>query len=209
MSSARRHSSPSAPTRRTLLRGGLAFGAAASAAAVTADPASARSGSPLGATYPDTEWIPAHSSNYTSASRPAQHPVRFVIVHVTQGSYAGTVQHFRNPKAKVSTHYVIRSGDGHIAQMVREKDVGWHAGNQDYNLRSIGIEHEGFVDEPKWFTDAMYKSSAALTAAVCDRYAIPKTRKHIIGHVEIPGTDHSDPGKFWDWTRYMKLVAAA
>ena len=209
MSPARRHSSPTVPSRRTLLRGGLAFGAAASTAAVTGVPASARSGSPLGATYPGTEWIPAHSSNYTSASRPAQYPVRFVIVHVTQGSYAGTLQHFRNPKAKVSAHYVIRSGDGHIAQTVREKDVGWHAGNWDYNLRSIGIEHEGLVDDPKWFTDAMYKSSAALTAAVCDRYAIPKTRQHIIGHNEVPGADHTDPGKFWDWTRYMRLIAAA
>ena len=41
---------------------------------------------------------------------------------------------------------------------------------------SIGIEHEGFVDNPAWFTDAMYRSSAALTRYLCDKYGIPKDR---------------------------------
>lgn len=40
------------------------------------------------------------------------------------------------------------------------------------------------------FTDAMYAASARLTAAVCGRYGIPVDRAHIIGHVEVPGTDH-------------------
>ena len=34
-------------------------------------------------------------------------------------------------------------------------------------------------------------------------------RKHIIGHVEVPGTDHTDPGPHWDWDRYMRLVREA
>ncbi|MET9133681.1 hypothetical protein [Streptomyces antibioticus] len=41
------------------------------------------------------------------------------------------------------------------------------------------------------------------------RYGIPVDREHIVGHVEVPGTDHTDPGEHWDWDRYMKLVAAA
>jgi hypothetical protein len=39
-----------------------------------------------------------------------------------------------------------------------------------------------------------------------DRYGIPKDRAHIVGHVEVPGNDHTDPGPNWDWTRYMQYV---
>ncbi|MDH6187309.1 N-acetyl-anhydromuramyl-L-alanine amidase AmpD [Streptomyces sp. CZ24] len=104
---------------------------------------------------------------------------------------------------------MVRSADGRVAQCVREADVGWHAGNWDYNTRSVGIEHEGWVDKPEYFTDAMYSASAALTAAICDSYAIPRTRAHIIGHHEVPGATHTDPGPLWDWDRYIKLVKAA
>ncbi|MEU1166734.1 N-acetylmuramoyl-L-alanine amidase, partial [Streptomyces sp. NPDC005921] len=129
-----------------------------------------------------------------------------VIIHVTQQSYAGTLSIFQNPKKRVSAHYLVRSADGHVAQCVRESDIAWHAGNWDYNTRSVGIEHEGWVDKPEYFTDALYQESARLTASICDRYGIPKDRDHIIGHVEVPGTDHTDPGKHWDWVRYMSLV---
>jgi hypothetical protein len=27
--------------------------------------------------------------------------------------------------------------------------------------------------------------------------------------VEVPGTDHTDPGRFWDWPRYLKMVGEA
>jgi hypothetical protein len=90
--------------------------------------------------------------------------------------------------------------------MVREKDIAYHAGNWTYNTQSCGIEHEGFVSDPSWYTDAMYRASAALTRNVCLKYGIPMDRTHIIGHVEIPGTTHTDPGPNWNWTFYMQLV---
>lgn len=93
--------------------------------------------------------------------------------------------------------------------MIRELDVAYHAGNRDYNERSVGIEHEGFVERRQDLTDEMYEASARLTARICARYDIPVDREHIIGHVEVPGTDHTDPGEHWDWDRYMKLVRAA
>jgi N-acetyl-anhydromuramyl-L-alanine amidase AmpD len=93
-----------------------------------------------------------------------------------------------------------------LRRPVGERDVAWHAGNWDYNTRSIGIEHEGWVDKPAYFTNAMYEESAKLTAAICAKYAIPKDRSHILAHYEVPGSDHTDPGPNWDWTRYMRLV---
>ncbi|MGV9251957.1 N-acetylmuramoyl-L-alanine amidase [Streptomyces sp. NPDC003697] len=156
--------------------------------------------------YPPAEWQPAGSSNYTVSSRPATYAIDRIVIHVTQETYADTLAIFRDPLKAVSAHYVVRSADGHVAQCVREANVAWHAGNWTYNTRSIGIEHEGWVDRPAYFTDALYEQSARVTAAVCDKYRIPKDRAHIIGHHEVPGTDHTDPGPNWDWVRYIRLV---
>ncbi|RKF24153.1 N-acetylmuramoyl-L-alanine amidase [Micromonospora globbae] len=160
----------------------------------------------LSADYPPAAWAPASTSNYTVASRPGSHPVTYVVIHVTQGSYAGSISWFQNPAAQVSAHYTFRSSDGAVTQSVREKDIAWHAGNWTYNTRSIGIEHEGYVDNPAWFTDAMYRASAALTRSLTAKYGIPRDRAHIIGHVEVPGATHTDPGPNWNWTYYMQLV---
>lgn len=189
------------PGRRRLLKG------AALAAAPCALLPTSRAGAWTRAVdHPTAEWQPASSTNYTASNRPTAHPLDRVIIHVTQEAYTDTLAIFRNPQKKVSAHYVVRSADGHVAQCVRESDIAWHAGNWDYNTRSIGIEHEGWVDQPACFTDALYEQSAGLTAAVCDKYGIPKDRAHIIGHHEVPGSDHTDPGPHWDWVRYIRLV---
>ncbi|MFB7851008.1 MULTISPECIES: N-acetylmuramoyl-L-alanine amidase [unclassified Streptomyces] len=158
--------------------------------------------------YARAEWISASPANWRRADRPDDYTIDRVVIHVTQGSYRSAVKVFQDPGHGAAAHYVVRK-DGHVAQMIRELDVAFHAGNRSFNERSVGIEHEGFVDRPQDFTAAMYGASARLTAAICDRYGIPVDREHIVGHVEVPGTDHTDPGKHWDWDRYLKLVRAA
>lgn len=157
--------------------------------------------------FPPVRWIPADDANHTVSDRPRAHPVDFVVVHVTEETFADTRRIFQDPRAKVSAHYLVGSADGRVAQFVREKDIAWHAGNWDYNTRSIGIEHEGWPDRPEYFTDALYDASARLAAAVCHRYGIPVTRDRVIGHSEVPGATHTDPGTHWDWDRYLDLVA--
>ncbi|MFE2033423.1 N-acetylmuramoyl-L-alanine amidase [Streptomyces scopuliridis] len=158
--------------------------------------------------YAGSEWVAASSANWRRADRPDDYTIDRVVIHVVQGSYQVALKVFRDPGHGAASHYVVRK-DGHVAQMIRELDVAYHAGNREYNERSIGIEHEGWVDNAASFTDAMYRSSARLTADICGRYAIPVDREHIIGHVEVPGTDHTDPGSKWDWDRYMKFVRDA
>ncbi|MEU1406953.1 N-acetylmuramoyl-L-alanine amidase [Streptomyces sp. NPDC005728] len=187
-------------SRRRILRG------AALAAAPYALLPAARAGAEGTVDYPSAEWQPASTGNYTSSDRPAAYDIDRVIIHVTQETYPDTLAIFQNPQKKVSAHYVIRSADGHVAQCVHEADIAWHAGNWDYNTRSIGIEHEGWVDQPAYFTNALYEQSAKLTAAICATYGIPKDRDHVIGHYQVPGTDHTDPGPNWDWVRYLNLV---
>ncbi|MFJ9627175.1 N-acetylmuramoyl-L-alanine amidase [Streptomyces sp. NPDC101175] len=192
------------PSRRWLLKG-----AALAAVPYALLPAPQADAQQQAVDYPPAEWQPATSSNYTASNRPGTYPVDYVVIHVTQETYSSTLSIFQNPKKKVSAHYLVRSADGHVAQCVREADIAWHAGNWDYNTRSIGIEHEGWVDQPAYFTDALYEQSARLTAAICAKYGLPRDRSHIIGHYEVPGTDHTDPGPNWDWTRYIRLVASA
>ncbi|MEU7176552.1 N-acetylmuramoyl-L-alanine amidase, partial [Micromonospora tulbaghiae] len=151
--------------------------------------------------YPPARWVAANGANY-GVGRSSR--ITTVILHVTQGSYAGTISWFQNPSSGVSAHYVVKSSNGEITQMVREGDTAYHA--RSGNAYGVGIEHEGYVDNPAWFTDAMYRSSAALTRYLCDKYGIPKNRTGIKGHNEIPGNDHTDPGPNWNWNYYLSLV---
>lgn len=199
------------PSRRTVLRGAAALTLATAAAAVTAGTASAADASPSPAVvdYPGAQWLPADPANYRTARRPRSHPIDYVVVHVTQEHFDDAVAVFQNPARKTSAHYLVRSADGHIGQCVREKDIAWHANNPDYDNRSIGITHEGWVNSTVWFTEEMYASSAALTAAVCARHAIPLNRTHILGHHEVSTATHTDPGANWDWDHYLELVRKA
>ncbi|MCK6504801.1 N-acetylmuramoyl-L-alanine amidase [Myxococcota bacterium] len=153
------------------------------------------------------QFINASSSNYSNYSRGAA-DISYVVVHTVQGSYSGCISWFQNSSAEVSAHYVVRSSDGQVTQMVKEEDVAWHAGNWDYNLASVGIEHEGYVESPdEWYTDAMYSGSAALVSDIIARNGIPASRDYIIGHIEVPGATHTDPGTGWDWDTYMSLIS--
>ena len=165
---------------------------------------------PPGPEYPLVDrWIPAHSSNYTSSNRPTSYPITKIIVHTTQGSYAGAISWFQNPSSNVSAHYVLRSSDGEATQMVCHKDIAWHAGNWYYNTRSIGLEHEGYVSQNGWYTDTVLKKSAYISRRTISTFGVllrHDTVNGIMGHVEVPGATHTDPGPYWDWLYYLALV---
>ncbi|MCA9559727.1 MAG: N-acetylmuramoyl-L-alanine amidase, partial [Myxococcales bacterium] len=153
------------------------------------------------AEYPRARYLQARF--YTPGRSRA---IDMVVIHTTEGSYNSARDWFRNPnnQYKTSAHYVIRSSDGEITQMVRESDTAHHVRN--YNSHSIGIEHEAFVDERRYYTDAMYQSSAALVRYLCQKYNIPMDRAHIRGHNELDPARRSDPGRYWDWDRFMAMV---
>ena len=158
--------------------------------------------------------IPAAWSNYSHHHRPAS-AVRLIVVHVTEGSYAGTVKWFRNPRAHAAANYVV-GRDGQIAHMVPDSEVAWHSGNGYVNAHSIGVEHEGYTRIDGIVTDAEYRASASLVASLLRRYHLPADRGHVIGHNEVPDpfhrglfggwAHHTDPGRYWDWRRYMTYV---
>ncbi len=156
---------------------------------------------------PRVERIDASRLNYTNG-RPGDQRITTIVIHDTETSYARAVATFRDPRAQVSAHYLIRGIDGHVVQFVDEADTAWHAGNWSYNVRSIGIEHElERIANPR-FTEAQYRASAALVCDIAARHAIPLDRQHVIGHIEVPDQVkwHYDPGPTWDWPHYMWLL---
>ncbi|MEX1367013.1 MAG: N-acetylmuramoyl-L-alanine amidase [Nannocystaceae bacterium] len=146
-------------------------------------------------------FTPADSSNYTAGGIVS---FDYVVVHTMQGYYAGSISWFQNPAANVSAHYVMRSDDGEVTQMVRDTDRAWHVGSS--NSYALGIEHEGFIDDGSWYTWQTYLSSARLTRWLCEEHDIPVDRDHIVGHVELPNQTHTDPGPLWNWDLYMALI---
>jgi N-acetyl-anhydromuramyl-L-alanine amidase AmpD len=151
--------------------------------------------------YPAVEWIPAARSNY-DVGRSA--PIIAIVIHETDGSWTSAINWFRNPRARVSSHYLVRAWGGGIIQFVAESDTAYHARNA--NPWTIGIEHEFSPRQAIWHTDAQYRSSAALVCAIARRYGIPLDREHIVGHNELPDATHGDPGATWNWSYYMSLI---
>ncbi len=169
------------------------------------DPQVASSGYSPG--YEEAIWYPASDyGNYTAADRPSSNPVDKIVVHTTQGSYESAMNWFQDPASGVSAHYTVRSSDGAVGQSVSEMNIAHHAGNWDYNQTSVGIEIEGYVEDASWYTDAMYQSSAQVGAHLVNKYGIPVDRQHIIGHDEVPGATHTDPGPYWDWDLYLAYI---
>ncbi|MFF7903103.1 N-acetylmuramoyl-L-alanine amidase [Streptomyces sp. NPDC007920] len=167
------------------------------------------------------EWVPApyeefggnDYGNHDVGDRPKTQSIRYIVIHDTEGNWDGVLNLIQDP-TYVSWNYTLRSTDGHIAQHVKAKDVAWHAGNWYINAKSIGLEHEGFLASPDaWYTEAMYRSSARLVKYLARKYDIPLDRQHILGHDTVPGTTtgnipgmHTDPGPYWDWRHYFKLL---
>ncbi|MFJ1756688.1 N-acetylmuramoyl-L-alanine amidase [Kitasatospora sp. NPDC088134] len=162
---------------------------------------------------------PGSYGNYTWANRPGDgQQIQYIVVHDTEGGFEGTIETFRNPAAQASAHYLVRSSDGHVTQLVNDRHIAWHAGNKTVNMHSIGVEHEGYAfpsDRPTWYSEQLYRSSAALVRHLADRYGVPLDREHILGHDDVPGPVqanvagmHWDPGTFWDWSHYLELLGA-
>jgi N-acetyl-anhydromuramyl-L-alanine amidase AmpD len=170
--------------------------------------------------YAPAIWDQACTSNFSSRNGTA---ISAITLHTVQGSYASCISWFNNCSASVSAHYVLRSSDGQVTQMVLEADKAWHVGSE--NAYTIGYEHEGFVDDASYYTTAMYTSSANLTKDICNSgYGIDPKRcfwgpattgiyvvncPKIKGHQNYQNQTHTDPGINWDWNYYYKLVNSA
>lgn len=172
------------------------------------------SNSRMAAEYPNALWNPAATCNYSTRGGVA---ISAVTIHTIQGSYAGAISWFQNCNAGVSAHYVLRSSDGQVTQMVPEANKAWHVGSE--NGYTVGLEHEGYINDPTWYTPAMYQSSANLVKYLAAKYSINPLSAYkgvaqvvlnscyrIKGHVHYPNQTHTDPGTNWNWQLYYNLI---
>lgn len=201
---------------------GLAVGVGVSSAAQAAPPAPQAECPPtltcefIPAAYQNNNPAdPSDWGNYDKANRPKDMAVNSVVMHDTEGTLQEVLDAFRDPKFYVSCHYVI-APSGKVYQMVRLKDVPWHASNWWYNMHSVCIEHVGYMANGQTdYTPAMYKSSATLVKWLAAKFKFPLDREHVIGHDNVPATSasriptmHTDMGPFWDWQQYMTILGA-
>ena len=165
--------------------------------------------------YPPAEWV---ASPNVYGGRGADE-ISMIVIHTTDTPGATFDQIIRSntrDRTYVGAHYWVRSSDGHVVQMIRDLDLVGHAGHRETNRISIGIELEAMSTDGSGLSDALYQSTATLVQHLVEKYRIPLDRRHIIGHVEVPGcrktpslggeSCNPDPGAAWDWARFMSLV---
>lgn len=109
---------------------------------------------------------------------------------------------------RVSAHLLIRRRGG-VVQFVPFARRAWHAGASRHDGRercndfSIGIELEG--SDTRAFTDRQYQQLIAVTRALLAAY--PRlSRTAIVGHSDIAPGRKTDPGPYFDWTRYRAAL---
>ena len=158
-------------------------------------------------------------------------PIDMIVMHVMEGTELSARNWFRHPEAQASAHYGV-TALGQILRYVDEDDTAWHAGNPEYNARSVAIELEGWSSSQSWFaahpggelwvpsetfTPALLNAAAQLAQDIATRRGIPVDRAHIIGHAEVPDPrrpglfggahNHTDPGSSFPWDAFMAAVA--
>ena len=108
----------------------------------------------------------------------------------------------------LSAHFYIKR-EGQLIQFVPTHQRAWHAGESVFKRRSrvndfsIGIELAGSDNEK--FESAQYLNLARLTRCLMSAY--PKiTLENIAGHNDIAPGRKTDPGPYFEWSRYRELL---
>ena len=120
-----------------------------------------------------------------------------------------SIKRLKNPKYKVSCHYLINR-KGKIIQLVKDKNIAWHAGKSkwkkitDLNKDSIGIElvNKGHEFGYQNFSPKQIKSLIRLCKNLKKKYFIKK--ENFLGHSDIAPLRKIDPGKKFPWKKLSK-----
>jgi hypothetical protein len=113
---------------------------------------------------PPLKQVPSPNASSRAGAR-----IRLVVVHMMEGSYAGSIAWLCMVKAQVSAHLCMKADGSEWTQLVPLSGKAWHACNA--NPYSIGVEAEGFT--AKGFDDAWAKGLAWGVAWLLKRYGLP------------------------------------
>ncbi len=158
---------------------------------------------------PALKWLA--SPNFSARTS----PIDLVVLHDCEGSYAGAVEWFGEPKSAVSAHIVLKEDGTEATQMVDFRQKAWHA--DAFNSRSIGIEMGGFA--ARGFPAAEWQTAADVVAYLLHAFGIPcQWAQRGVGpgftsHFDLgmAGGGHHDPCPTTDpkWAAFIDLVQAS
>lgn len=116
---------------------------------------------PAADNFGDGDW-----AEREAADRMSEH--RGLVIHIAEGSYAGTVAWERNASSDISSHWVLAK-DGRCAQMVDTDDRPWTqgAGNDAW----LSVECEGYAGDS--LTAQQLEVVAQLLARTSQVYGVP------------------------------------
>ena len=137
-----------------------------------------------------------------------------IVNHITSGKFPGCKDWLCNPKSQASAHYIVTRA-GEIYQLVADENKAWHAGavnkhswplydGTNPNIRTIGIEHEGYIGAGinGDLTEEQYQATLWLHRQLIAKHSIPVDRDHIIGHYRIDSVNRPNcPGPAFPWDR--------
>lgn len=126
-------------------------------------------------------------------------PIIGLVMHDTEGGYAGAIETLCTPSRQASAHLVLREDGNEATQLVAWNEKAWHA--EAANTHFLGLEMAGFLDKEgsdQWHT------AARIAAYFCHAYRIPPVWnvKHggafspgLVRHKDlgIAGGGHQDP----------------
>jgi hypothetical protein len=112
------------------------------------------------------DWVGPSPNDYPGGE---QSPV-WVVLHIQEGTEAGTVAWQRNPASQVSSHFLAPKS-GRLAQMLDTADASWSVVNG--NRRALSIECEGRSGDA--LTADQIESCAQVLARAHSLYGIPLT----------------------------------
>ena len=151
-------------------------------------------------------YIEDYSPNHSKKSRFKKN-IKFVIIHYTgMQSEIESINRLKNPKFKVSCHYLInRRGD--IIQLVKDRYIAWHAGKSKWkkfinlNSTSIGIEltNKGHQFGYENFNNKQINSLIRLCKNLKKKYNLKK--ENFLGHSDIAPLRKNDPGEKFPWKK--------
>jgi N-acetylmuramoyl-L-alanine amidase len=153
-----------------------------------------------------TLWCPSPNREERRAGRV---PDMLLLHYTGMESAEGALDWLTRPESGVSCHYFVDE-EGRIAQLVREEERAWHAGQSlwagetDINSCSIGIEihNPGHDFDYPDFTDAGMRAVEALCLDILSRHAIPPHR--VLAHSDVAPGRKRDPGEKFDWARLAR-----
>jgi len=202
--------------------------------------------------YPGATWVDTHSGNFsTGRTAGVTGGLTHIVLHTCEGSASSCLNSLtrdRTGEAKHSAHYLVTK-DGTIFQMVLEADTAWHAGARNsaytgfavgelvngvpvqrpmpnYNPNSIGIEIEGYADNPATWSPALVESLGQLLRYLTQEHGIPLVYRDqntmsrgnetalavgarasgIVSHGTLDPARRYDPGPWFPWEE-VKVAA--